>query len=211
MRRLVSIVPSSSARDSPVPPSSSMYWPSIEGSDRRPLSGKTVTSLMPTCRGGPGRHQQQRARPAVHDDGAAASRSRRGTTPRGGRSRPGRRGRHRPRRPTGSSSLEGLRRHQRALALDRPLLARRRPGRGGGGGPGGGEVRAQIARPRAPAARTSRGRLAGAAAMMAARPPAQPQPGQHAEQQQRHHQQIERQHQDVRQSATARAHRLRCC
>ena len=47
MRRLVSVVPSSSASGCPVLPSSSRYWPNTEGSARLALSGKTVTSLMP--------------------------------------------------------------------------------------------------------------------------------------------------------------------
>ena len=136
---------------------------------RVPLSGKTVTSLTPTRlrrRPRPGRHQQQRGvgrtGPAGRrscDDGAAASRSRRGTARRGDRSAPGRRGRHRPRRPTGSSSLEGLRgpatqfgRDQRALALDRLLVARRRGWPAAGARPGGRERCAQ--------ARRSRGRAA---------------------------------------------------
>jgi hypothetical protein len=50
---LVSIVPSSNASGAPVSPSSNRYWPKIEGSDRRPLSGKTETIFTPIRPEGP--------------------------------------------------------------------------------------------------------------------------------------------------------------
>ena len=102
---------------------------STDGSDRLALSGKTVTSLMPTA-GGPVQAGISSSMPLGQRVmmARAASRSRPGTAPRGGRSARYRRAHHRPRRPTGSSFLEGLGRDQCALPLDRPLIAGGRSG-----------------------------------------------------------------------------------